>query len=72
MADNGTDAAAERDALIVLVRDYEQRTDPWPKLPPVEISDFLNGRRKITATQAVRMRKAYNVPLELLLIEAGS
>lgn len=94
MADDGTDAAAERDALVTLVRDFEKRTDPWPALPPVEIvkgvmdshnlravdlvavfgskgqvSDFLNGRRRITATQAVRMRKAYNVPLELLLLE---
>jgi HTH-type transcriptional regulator/antitoxin HigA len=94
MADDGTDGAAERDALVVLVRDFEQRTDPWPKLPPVEIvkgvmdshrlravdlvpvfgskgqvSDFLNGRRRITVTQALRMRKAYHVPLELLLVE---
>ena len=92
LAEDGTDADAEKEALITLVRAYEEATDPWPDLSPAEIvkdvmedrgltqkdlapifgsqgrvSEFLSGKRPLGKEQAVRLNRAYNVPLSLLL-----
>lgn len=91
----GSEARAEMDALVLLVSAYEESSDPWADLSPLEVvrdvmgsrglsqadlapvfgspsqvSDFLSGRRAITKTQALRMRDAYNVPLDMLLSTA--
>ena len=91
-AEDGTPKADERETLVTLVRDFDARAEPLPRLPPVElvrammerldlsqqalvpvfgskgqVSDFLAGRRPMTVTQALRMRDAYHVPLDLLI-----
>lgn len=91
-AEDGTDGAAEREALITLVCAYEEASDPWPDLTPAEIvkdvmesngltqkdlapifgsqgrvSEFLSGKRPLGRDQAVRLNRAYNIPLSLLL-----
>lgn len=37
-----------------------------------QVSDFLSGRRPMTITQALRMREAYHVPLDLLIARQAS
>lgn len=92
LADDGTPEPHERETLVTLVRDFDARTEPLPRLPPVElvrammerlglsqqalvpvfgskgqVSDFLSGRRLMTIPQALRMREAYHVPIDLLI-----
>ena len=92
LAEDGTDADAEKETLITLVRAYEEAMDPWPDLPPAEIvkdvmeergltqkdlapifgsqgrvSEFLSGKRPLGKEQAVRLNRAYHLPLSLLL-----
>ncbi len=36
-AGDGTPEADERETLVTLVRDFDARTEPLPRLPPVEL-----------------------------------
>ncbi len=48
LAEDGTDAEAERETLITLVRAYEEASDPWPDLPPAEIVKDVMEERGLT------------------------
>lgn len=46
----GSIEAAEMDLLVDLVRAYEERTDPWPDLPPREIVLGVMESHSLTAS----------------------
>ena len=48
LAQDGTDAAAERETLVTLVCAYEEATDPWPDLSPVELVQDVMEERSLT------------------------
>ena len=48
LADNGTPEADERETLVTLVRDFDARTDPQPRLTPVELVRAMMERLELS------------------------